>query len=194
MGKVNSMVEQNGVVYYLEEASTKVIEKYDEHLKACVKDSEYNFVRGYFGKVRELDLSWISLQDVVDLKGNPGLGRIYINCSNTKNASFKTKDKVILIVVKGDSKIDNRKYKEEFKEKAHMLPFDEVESLIGHEVGGVCPFAVNPNVEVYLDNSLKKFNTVFPACGSYNSAIEVTIEELEKTTNFIKWIDVTKEI
>ena len=68
MGKVNSMVEQNGVVYYLEEASTKVIEKYDEHLKACVKDSEYNFVRGYFGEVRELDLSWISLQDVVDLK------------------------------------------------------------------------------------------------------------------------------
>ena len=120
-----------------------------------------------------------------------------LNCKEEKIAkslSFKTKDKVILIVVKGDSKIDNRKYKEEFKEKAHMLPFDEVESLIGHEVGGVCPFAVNPNVEVYLDNSLKKFDTVFPACGSYNSAIEVTIEELEKTTNFIKWIDVTKEI
>lgn len=95
MGKVNSMVEQNGVVYYLEEASTKVIEKYDEHLKACVKDSEYNFVRGYFGEIRELDLSWISLQDVIDLKGNPGLGRVYINCSNTKNASFKTKDKII---------------------------------------------------------------------------------------------------
>ena len=120
-----------------------------------------------------------------------------LNCKEEKIAkslSFKTKDKVILIVVKGDSKIDNKKYKNEFKEKAHMLPFDEVENLIGHEVGGVCPFAVNSNVEVYLDNSLKKFDTVFPACGSHNSAIEVTIEELEKTTNFIKWIDVTKEI
>lgn len=120
-----------------------------------------------------------------------------LNCREEKIAkslSFKTKDKVILIVVKGDTKIDNKKYKDEFKEKAHMLSLDEVETLIGHEVGGVCPFAVNPNVEVYLDNSLKKFDTVFPACGSHNSAIEVTIEELEKTTNFIKWIDVTKEI
>lgn len=95
MGRVNSMVEQNGVVYYLEEASTKIIEKYDEHLKACVKDSEYYFIRGYFGNVKELDLSWIGLHDVVDLHGNPGLSKIFINCSNIKNALFKIQDKIV---------------------------------------------------------------------------------------------------
>ena len=95
MERTRSMIEQNGVVYYLEDATTKVIEKYDENLKACVKDLVFNYVKGYEGNVRELDLSWISKQDVIDLKANPGLGRIYLNCSNAKRASLKAGDRVI---------------------------------------------------------------------------------------------------
>lgn len=108
-----------------------------------------------------------------------------------KTLSFRTKDGVILIVVAGDAKISNSKYKEYFKEKAHMLQFEEVEKEIGHAVGGVCPFAINEGVKVYLDESLKRFKTVFPACGSSNSAIELTIEELEKYSNYISWVDVS---
>lgn len=109
-----------------------------------------------------------------------------------KTLSFKVEDKTILIVCAGDTKIDNVKYKNEFKEKAKMLNTEEVEQKVGHTIGGVCPFAVNDNVLVYLDISLKRFNTVFPACGSSNSAIELTIEELGKYSNFIKWVDVCK--
>ena len=109
-----------------------------------------------------------------------------------KTLSFKIDDKAILIVAAGDTKIDNPKYKAEFGTKAKMLSFEEAESLIGHAVGGVCPFAVNDDVTVYLDESLKRFNTVFPACGSSNSAIELTIEELEKYSQFLKWVDVCK--
>ena len=109
-----------------------------------------------------------------------------------KTLSFKIDDKAILIVAAGDTKIDNPKYKAEFGTKAKMLSFEEAESLIGHAVGGVCPFAVNDGVMVYLDESLKRFNTVFPACGSSNSAIELTIEELEKYSQFLKWVDVCK--
>ena len=110
-----------------------------------------------------------------------------------KTLSFKLKDKYIVVVTSGDVKIDNAKYKHTFNEKAHMVSFDEVEEKIGHPVGGVCPFAVNDGVEVYLDESLKRFKTVFPACGATNNAIELTIEELEKTTNPVAWIDVGKE-
>lgn len=108
-----------------------------------------------------------------------------------KTLSFKIDDKVILVVLAGDAKINNSKFKHFFHEKAHMLPFDEVESLTGHPVGGVCPFAVKPGVEVYLDESLKRFETVFPACGSPASAIEVTIKELEEFSNPVDWIDVS---
>lgn len=110
-----------------------------------------------------------------------------------KTISLKQKDKYIVIVTAGDVKIDNAKYKHTFNEKAHMVSFDEVEEKIGHPVGGVCPFAVNDGVEVYLDESLKRFKTVFPACGATNNAIELTIEELEKITNPVAWIDVGKE-
>lgn len=109
-----------------------------------------------------------------------------------KTLSFSLKDKYILVVAAGDTKIDNAKYKAEFGEKAHMLSADVVEEIIGHPVGGVCPFAINDNIEVYLDESLKRFKTVYPACGSINTAIEISIEELEKTTNYIKWVDVCK--
>lgn len=107
-----------------------------------------------------------------------------------KTLSFKTKDRVLLIVMAGDARLVNSKYKNYFGEKAHMLTFDEVEEKTGHEPGGVCPFAVNYGVEIYLDESLKRFSAVFPACGSSNSAIELTIEELEKYSNYKAWIDV----
>ena len=109
-----------------------------------------------------------------------------------KTLSFKLKDNCILIVTAGDVKIDNSKYKAQFGTKAVMLKFDEVAELVGHDVGGVCPFAVNDGVKVYLDESLKRFETVFPACGSSNSAIELTIAELEKYSGFIAWVDVCK--
>lgn len=115
-------------------------------------------------------------------------------CRIAKTISFAAGDKVILVVAAGDTKIDNAKYKSHFGVKAKMLNFDEVENLVGHAVGGVCPFAVNNGVEIYLDNSLKRFNTVFPACGSSNSAIELTIEELEKYSCFKKWLDVCKQV
>ena len=109
-----------------------------------------------------------------------------------KTLSFHMGEKVILIVAAGDAKIDNAKYKAQFGTKAKMLSFDEAEPLVGHVIGGVCPFAVNAGVETYLDVSLKRFNTVFPACGSPNSAIELSLEELEEYSDFIKWIDVCK--
>ena len=109
-----------------------------------------------------------------------------------KTLSFKINDKAILIVAAGDSKIENKKYKLQFGKKAKMLKPEEVLNLVGHSVGGVCPFAINEGVEVYLDASLKRFKTVYPACGSSNSAIEVTIEELEKYSNYDSWVDVCK--
>ena len=111
-----------------------------------------------------------------------------------KTLSFKLKDKVILIVIKGDMKIDNAKYRHTFGEKAHMLSHDEVEELTGHPVGGVCPFGVKEGVDIYLDESLKVFDTVYPACGAPNNAIKISIPELEKVTNYPKWVDVCKEI
>lgn len=108
-----------------------------------------------------------------------------------KTMSFRLKDKYILIVLAGDAKISNSKYKAFFHEKAHMLKFEEVEEIIGHPVGGVCPFAINDGIDVYLDESLKRFDTVFPACGSANSAIELSIKELEKYSNYKEWINVS---
>lgn len=113
-------------------------------------------------------------------------------CRIAKTLSFSVNDSPILIVTAGDAKIDNKKYKTFFGAKAKMLSFDEVEEKIGHAVGGVCPFAINDGVKVYLDESIKRFPTVFPACGSSNSAIELTPDELEKYSNFIEWIDVCK--
>lgn len=113
-------------------------------------------------------------------------------CRIAKTLSFAVNDKTILIVTAGDVKIDNHKFKEQFGAKAKMLPFDEVEKLTGHAVGGVCPFAVRDGADVFLDSSLKRFTTVFPACGSSNSAIELTIDELEKYSGFKSWVDVSK--
>ena len=109
-----------------------------------------------------------------------------------KSLSFMVGETPILIVAAGDAKIDNPKYKARFAQKAKMLSHDQAEELIGHAVGGVCPFAVNEGVTVYLDESLKRFETVFPACGSSNSAIELTIPELEQYSGYCAWIDVCK--
>ena len=109
-----------------------------------------------------------------------------------KTMSFRIEEEAILIVAAGDVKIDNRKYKDKFHTKAKMLAPDEVEALIGHAIGGVCPFGINEGVTVYLDESLKRFETVFPACGSSNSAIELTIPELEKLSQLTEWVDVCK--
>lgn len=109
-----------------------------------------------------------------------------------KTLSFHVGDQAILIVTAGDTKIDNAKYKATFGTKAKMLSFEEVEPLIGHGVGGVCPFGIKEGVKVYLDESMKRFQTVFPACGSANSAIELTIPEMEQYSGYEKWVNVCK--
>ncbi len=109
-----------------------------------------------------------------------------------KTLSFMVEDHAILIVAAGDAKIDNAKYKAQFGKKAKMLAPEEVETLVGHAIGGVCPFAINEGVEIYLDVSLKRFETVFPACGSSNSAIELTIAEMEEYSGYAGWVDVCK--
>ena len=109
-----------------------------------------------------------------------------------KTLSFKVEDQPILIVAAGDAKIDNPKYKAKFHKKAQMLKPEEVTEFIGHAVGGVCPFGVPDSVDVYLDESLRRFKTVFPAAGSANSALELSMEELEKYSHAREWIDVCK--
>lgn len=109
-----------------------------------------------------------------------------------KTLSFYVGDRVALIVAAGDARIDNPKYKAQFHGKAKMLKADGAEKLIGHAVGGVCPFAVNEGCDVYLDASLKRFDMVYPACGSSNSAIGLTLEELERYAKPVAWIDVCK--
>ena len=113
-------------------------------------------------------------------------------CRIAKTLSFLVNGAPILIVAAGDAKIDNPKYKARFGTKAVMLTPDQAVTLVGHAVGGVCPFAVNEGVAVYLDISLKRFATVFPACGSSSSAIELTIPELEEYSGSLDWIDVCK--
>lgn len=113
-------------------------------------------------------------------------------CRIAKTLSFSVNGEPILVVAAGDAKVDNAKFKARFGVKAKMLNREDAEPLIGHAVGGVCPFAVNEGVKVYLDESMKRFETVFPACGSSNSAIELTIPELERYSGFADWVDVCK--
>lgn len=120
-----------------------------------------------------------------------------IGCSEgeiAKTLSFQLSDRVILIVLAGDVKLDNHKYKEVFHEKSKMVDAMLVEQLVGHQVGGVCPFGINESIDVYLDVSLKKYQTVYPACGNSHSAIPLSIEEIEKYSNCKEWIDVSKPI
>ena len=119
-----------------------------------------------------------------------------LNCEPgeiAKTLSFMVGESPILIVMSGDVKTSNSKFKQVFGQKATMLSYDQAENLIGHKVGGVCPFAINNGVKVYLDISLKKYDKVYPACGSSNSAIGLSINELEKYSNYVEWIDVGQE-
>ena len=110
-----------------------------------------------------------------------------------KSMSFRLGEDAIVIVMAGDARVDNPRYKAQFHTKAKMLTFEEAHTMIGHDPGGVCSFALPDNVKTYLDISLKRFETVFPAAGSSNSAIELTCEELEKySSNFVSWVDVAK--
>ncbi len=152
---------------------------------SIAKVKEFFKTKGIEDKIQEFEISSATV----------ALAAKALNCEESriaKTLSFHAGEKVILIVTAGDAKIDNAKYKAQFKTKAKMLSFEEVEPLTGHAVGGVCPFAVREGIETYLDVSLKRFETVFPACGSSNSAIELTIDELEKYSGSAGWIDVCK--
>ena len=148
-------------------------------------------VRAYFKtlgieqRIQEFDVSSATVELAAAALGCEG-------CRIAKTLSFSVNGSPILIVAAGDAKVDNARYKARFATKAKMLTPDEAVELIGHAVGGVCPFAVKEGVTVYLDESLKRFETVFPACGSSNSAIEVTIPELEQYAGSIEWVDVCK--
>lgn len=153
------------------------IDKVRNYLKKWHKDSE----------ILELPSSSATVADAAKA----------LNCKEeliAKTMSFIIDETPILIVLAGDTKIDNAKFKKEFKTKAKMIPSQLLEELIGHEAGGVCPFGIKENVLVYLDKSLKRFSYIYPACGSSNSAIKLTIAQLEKFSNYKRWIDVTKAI
>ena len=150
-----------------------------EKVKAFFK--EY----GMEGRVLEFEVSSATVELAAQAAGCEP-------CRIAKSLSFLVDEKAILVVCAGDAKVDNAKYKAQFGTKAKMLTPDQVETMIGHAVGGVCPFGINEGVVVYLDESLKRFETVFTACGSSNSAIELTIEELEKYSGFAAWVDVCK--
>lgn len=107
-----------------------------------------------------------------------------------KSLTFKVNDKAVMILCAGDAKVSNSKFKACFSQKAKMLTREEVHEMIGHDVGGVCPFGINEGVEVYLDESLKRFDIVYPACGNDQSAVKLTIPDLEAVSGYIKWVDV----
>ena len=152
---------------------------------AIDKVKEYFSEYGIADRVREFDVSSATVELAAQaLQCEP--------CRIAKTLSFLVGERVILVVTAGDAKIDNSRYKAQFGAKAKMLTPDQAETLVGHSVGGVCPFGINEGVTVYLDESLKRFSTVFPACGSSNSAIELTIPELEKYSGFASWVDVCK--
>ncbi|MFZ2256829.1 MAG: YbaK/EbsC family protein [Clostridiaceae bacterium] len=113
-------------------------------------------------------------------------------CRIAKTLSFLQGETAVLVVVAGDAKVDNRKYKDAFNQKASMIKFDQAEELTGHAPGGICPFGVNEGVLIYLDESLRRFDSVYPAAGSSNSHVHLTIEELEKYCPTQGWVDVTK--
>ena len=150
-----------------------------EKVKAYFKDY------GLEGRIQEFDVSSATVE----------LAAGSLHCEPqriAKTLSFLVNGQAVLVVAAGDARIDNPKYKAQFGAKAKMLSPGQVEGLVGHAVGGVCPFAVKDGAKVYLDVSLKRFETVFPACGSSNSAIELSIPELEQYSGFLEWVDVCK--
>lgn len=142
--------------------------------------------RGREGDILEFDVSSATVELAAQAVGCPP-ERI------AKTLSFAVDGGCVLVVCAGDAKVDNAKFKAQFHTKAKMLTHEEAHELIGHDVGGVCPFALPEDVKVYLDVSMKRFETVFPAAGSSNSAVEMTCDELERyASNFAAWVDVCK--
>ena len=152
---------------------------------AIEKAKDYLKKYGLEDKILEFDVSSATVDLAAKALGCEGK-RI------AKSLSFMVDDKAILVVAAGDAKVDNPKFKAQFHTKAKMLSPEQCENMVGHAVGGVCPFGINDDVKVYLDESLKRFETVYPACGSSNSAIELTPEKLEEVSECEGWVDVCK--
>ena len=143
--------------------------------------------RGFLDHAIRLEASTATVADAAAALGvEPGM--------IAKTMSFLQDDQPILILTEGTARVENRKYKDTFHIKAKMIPFEEVEQWIGHAPGGVCPFGINDGVKVYLDESLRRFETVYPAAGDAHSAVKLTIPELEEVAGAVGWVDVCKEI
>ena len=141
---------------------------------------------GYEDRIIRLDKPSATVAQAAEALGvEPGM--------IAKTLSFLQGDKVVLILVEGTAKIDNRKYKDTFHMKANMIPFEQVESLTGHAPGGVCPFGIKDGIEVYLDESLRQFETLYPAAGDDHSAVKLSLSELEMLSQGAGWVDVCKE-
>lgn len=150
------------------------------------KAKAYLAEKGYADHVIELKDSSATVQLAAQALGvEPGM--------IAKTMSFLIEEEAILILTEGTARVDNRKYKDTFHMKAKMIPFEEVENWIGHAPGGVCPFGIKEGVKVYLDESLKQFDTVYPAAGNDHSAVKLTIAELEEVAGAVGWVDVCKE-
>ena len=142
--------------------------------------------KGFLDHVIRLEALTATVQEAADALGvEPG--------AIAKTLSFLVGDEPVLILAEGSAKIDNHKFKEQFHTKAKMIHPDEVEQYVGHAPGGVCPFGVKEGVKVYLDESLKAYDTVYPAAGDAHSAVKLTIPELEQVSGFTSWVDVCKE-
>lgn len=154
---------------------------------SIIKAKEYLKKYNLDDKIMEFDESSATVKEAAHAIG-------CLEKDIAKTLSFLVDDNPIIIVVRGDAKIDNSKYKKEFHKKAKMVPYDMVEEIIGHKAGGVCPFGVNDNVKIYLDETLKSLEYFYPACGSSNSAIKLDKDTLEKIVKYEKWVDVCKII
>ena len=151
------------------------------------KAKAYLAEKGYADHIIELEDSSATVQLAAQALGvEPGM--------IAKTMSFLIGEEAILILTEGTAKVDNRKYKDTFHMKAKMIPFEEVENWIGHAPGGVCPFGIKEGIKVYLDESLKQFDTVYPAAGNDHSAVKLTIAELEEVAGAVGWVNVCKEL
>ena len=154
---------------------------------SIIKAKEYLKKYNLDDKIMEFDESSATVKEAAHAIG-------CLEKDIAKTLSFLVDDNPIIIVVRGDAKIDNSKYKKEFHKKAKMVSYDMVEEIIGHKAGGVCPFGVNESVKIYFDETLKSLEYFYPACGSSNSAIKLDKDTLEKVVKYEKWVDVCKII
>jgi len=156
-----------------------------------VKNLSVEKVKKYFAELGEVE----KVQEFENSTATSKQAAQVLNCQLgqiAKTISVFVDKKPVLILMSGDMKLDNKKFKSQFSCRPHMIPVDEVENLIGHAVGGVCPFAVNEGVLIYLDDSLRRFEKIFPAAGSSNSLVELNIADIGKYIKFVGWVDVSK--